>query len=116
MLARRPNGNRLVRRVVLASMPAEPSRCIAAHEALYADRHMPKCVFMPPQREQTRAWAAALAEQVPEWDVVAPEDVEEARREIADADAAFGTIPPDLLAAAQQLKWLQAPAIAPPAG
>jgi phosphoglycerate dehydrogenase-like enzyme len=48
--------------------------------------------------------------------VVAPQNIEEASREIADADAAFGTLPPDLLATAQNLKWLQAPAIAPPAG
>ncbi|MDQ3811952.1 MAG: hypothetical protein M3336_16845 [Chloroflexota bacterium] len=47
---------------------------------------------------------------------MAPERIEEARREIADADAAFGTIPPDLLATARKLRWLQAPAIAPPAG
>jgi phosphoglycerate dehydrogenase-like enzyme len=77
---------------------------------------MPKFVFVPPQREQTRAWAAALAEQVPELRVVAPERIEEARREIADADAAFGTLSPDLLETARNLKWLQAPAIAPPAG
>jgi phosphoglycerate dehydrogenase-like enzyme len=75
-----------------------------------------KFVFMPPQREQTRAWAAALAEQVPELRVLAPERIEEARREILDADAAFGTLPPELLATASHLKWLQAPAIAPPAG
>src|SRR5918911_1546713 len=77
---------------------------------------MPKFVFMPPQREQTRAWAAVLAEQVPELHVVAPEDLEQARSEIVDADAAFGTIGSDLLATALNLKWLQAPAIAPPAG
>ena len=77
---------------------------------------MPKFVFMPPQREQTRAWAAAVAEQVSEMRVVAPEGIEEARGEIVDADAAFGTLPPDLLATARNLKWLQAPAIAPPAG
>src|SRR5919204_6879416 len=77
---------------------------------------MPKFVFIPPQREQTRAWAAAVAEQVPELRVVAPEGVDDARREIADADAAFGTIPPQLLATARNLQWLQAPAIAPPAG
>src|ERR671935_1925488 len=77
---------------------------------------MLKFVFMPPQREQTRAWAAAVAEQVPELRVVAPEGVDDARREIADADAAFGTIPPQLLATARNLQWLQAPAIAPPAG
>ena len=37
-------------------------------------------------------------------------------REIVDADAAFGTLQPDLLRLASKLKWLQAPAIAPPPG
>ena len=75
---------------------------------------MPKLVFLPPQRDFTRGWAAAVAEQVPELRVVVAEDMEAARREIADADAAFGAIPPDLLAVATKLRWLQAPAIAPP--
>ena len=34
----------------------------------------------------------------------------------ADADAAFGTMTPDLIAAAPNLRWLQAPAAAPNAG
>jgi phosphoglycerate dehydrogenase-like enzyme len=37
-------------------------------------------------------------------------------RGIADADAAFGTIPLEVLDAARRLRWLQAPQIAPPAG
>ena len=48
--------------------------------------------------------------------VLQPETMQEAVREIADADAAFGTIPPEVLAAARRLRWLQAPQIAPPAG
>lgn len=75
-----------------------------------------KFVFLPPQREQTREWARELAEKVPQFDVVVAESADDARREIADADAAFGTLPADLLALARQLRWLQAPAIAPPAG
>ena len=77
---------------------------------------MPTFVFVPPQTEQTRVWAAAVAEQVPELRVVVPEELEDARRELAGAVAAFGTVPPDLLATARNLEWLQAPAIAPPAG
>ncbi len=73
-------------------------------------------MFLPPQHDDTRAWAAALAKQVPELQVVMAETVEDARREIADADAAFGTIEPDLLRQATKLRWLQAPAAAPPAG
>jgi phosphoglycerate dehydrogenase-like enzyme len=37
-------------------------------------------------------------------------------REAASAEAAFGTIAPEVLEQAHGLKWLQAPAIAPPAG
>jgi phosphoglycerate dehydrogenase-like enzyme len=77
---------------------------------------MPKFVFYPPQSQPTRDWAAALTEQLPQWQVLAPEDEAVARREMADADAAFGTLPPDLLDSAPELRWLQAPAIAPPAG
>src|SRR5437879_2220126 len=75
-----------------------------------------KMLFLPPQREQTREWARTVAEQVPDVEVVVAESAPDARREIVDADAAFGTLPADLLARAAKLRWLQAPAIAPPAG
>lgn len=75
-----------------------------------------KFVFYPPQREATRQWAARLSDTVPELIVVAPETAEEAKREVRDADAAFGTLPKDALAAAVKLRWLQAPAAAPQAG
>jgi phosphoglycerate dehydrogenase-like enzyme len=73
-------------------------------------------VFLPPQRETTRAWAKRLAEAVPEAHVLVPESMAEAEQVIGNADAAFGTIPPELLARAGKLRWLQAPAAAPPAG
>src|SRR5712692_10462564 len=75
-----------------------------------------KMLFLPPQRDQTRAWARTVAAQVPAMHVVVAESADDARREIVDADAAFGTLPADLLALAGRLRWLQAPAIAPPAG
>jgi len=75
-----------------------------------------KLVMLPPQRDLTREWAAELARSVAGLRVVAPEAVTDAGREIADADAAFGTIPPELLRLAGRLRWLQAPAAAPPAG
>jgi phosphoglycerate dehydrogenase-like enzyme len=75
-----------------------------------------KMVFLPPQRETTREWAARLAEQVPEARVVVAETEDEAKREMVDADAAFGRLPLDILEYATQLRWLQAPQIAPPAG
>lgn len=75
-----------------------------------------KFVFLPPQRGETRVWAAAVAERVPGVTVVVAETDEDARREILDADAAFGTLPAELLGRAERLRWLQAPAAAPPAG
>jgi phosphoglycerate dehydrogenase-like enzyme len=75
-----------------------------------------KLVLLPPQRDLTREWAAGLARGVTGLQVVAPETAAEAAREVVDADAAFGTIPPDLLRRAGKLRWLQAPAAAPPAG
>jgi len=46
--------------------------------------------------------AAAVAEQVPKMKVVVAEGLDDALAEIADADAAFGAIPPELLQAAPQ--------------
>ncbi|HEV7666845.1 MAG TPA: D-2-hydroxyacid dehydrogenase [Chloroflexota bacterium] len=77
---------------------------------------MPKLIFLPPQSAQTRAWAAEVAARIPDLQVLAPDSMDDARRELPTADAAFGTLPPDLIARATNLKWLQAPAIAPPAG
>jgi phosphoglycerate dehydrogenase-like enzyme len=75
-----------------------------------------KMVFLPPQRAETRAWAEAVAQAVPEATIVVAETEEEALREIPDADAAFGNLHRNILDRAGQLKWLAAPAIAPPAG
>ena len=75
-----------------------------------------KMVFVPPQSDAVKSWLPRLLDSVPDVSFVAPESMDEARREIADADAAFGTIPPDVLAEAGKLRWLQAPAAAPPAG
>ena len=73
-------------------------------------------VMLPPQTEVTRAWAKRVAAQSPGVNVVVAETVEQATREIADAEAAYGTLPPAALAAARGLRWLQAPQAAPPAG
>jgi phosphoglycerate dehydrogenase-like enzyme len=77
---------------------------------------MPKFVFLPPQTDTTRSWARALGREVPELDIVVADSDVEAVREIANAQAAFGTISREVLARAKRLEWLQAPAIAPPAG
>src|SRR5207253_2749441 len=73
-------------------------------------------VMLPPQTGVARAWAARVPAEVPGVRVLAPETIEEAARQIVYAEAAFGTIPPDVLKGAGKLRWLQAPAAAPPAG
>jgi len=71
--------------------------------------------MLPPQDEVTRSWATAVSE-VDGLAVEVAETRARARELLGDADAAFGTLDPDLLAAAPRLRWLQAPMAAPPAG
>jgi phosphoglycerate dehydrogenase-like enzyme len=73
-------------------------------------------LMLPPQTAATRDWAARLAEAMPEVSVVVAEDAQQAERAVADAECAFGTLPPALTAKASRLRWLQAPHAAPPAG
>jgi phosphoglycerate dehydrogenase-like enzyme len=73
-------------------------------------------VMLPPQSAKTRAWASRLKEAVPALTVVVAESDADAARVVADAEAAYGTIPDALLAKAARLRWLQAPQAAPPAG
>jgi len=73
-------------------------------------------VMMPPHASTRRNWAARIAQDEIGVRVLQPETKAEMMRDIADADAAFGAIPADVLAAARQLRWLQAPQAAPPAG
>ena len=75
-----------------------------------------KFVFLPPQSHRMRQMAAQVADEAPDAHIVIAETVEEAKQELADAQAAYGTLSPALLREAQQLAWLQAPAAAPPAG
>ena len=72
--------------------------------------------MLPPQTATTRDWATRLGAAVPELSVVVAEDAPAAVRALADAEAAFGTLTPDLLQSAGKLRWLQAPQAAPPAG
>jgi phosphoglycerate dehydrogenase-like enzyme len=73
-------------------------------------------LMLPPQTGLTRAWAKRLADSVAGVNIVLAEDRETAAAAIVTADAAFGTLPADLLAKATRLRWLQAPQAAPPAG
>jgi phosphoglycerate dehydrogenase-like enzyme len=77
---------------------------------------MTKLIVMPPIDDLHRAFAVRLANDLPGLEVVAPETLEDARRELPDADAAFGWIPPDLLPRANRLRWLQNPDAGPRAG
>jgi phosphoglycerate dehydrogenase-like enzyme len=73
-----------------------------------------KMILLPPVAQER--WAAVIREAVPEARVVICPDAAAAAAEAADADAAFGTVPPEVLARAGRLRWLQAPAAGPPAG
>ena len=77
---------------------------------------MPKLVVMPPLDDLKRQFARRLPADLPQLRVVAPETEDEAGRELADADAAFGWIPPDLLPSAGKLRWLQNPDAGPRPG
>src|SRR5262249_45602345 len=105
--------------VAIRAVPNTPQRTFTIGrmicEVTYP-QEMPSFVFLPPQTDTTRQWAAALAQQVPELDVVIADSPETAAQLLPHADAAFGTLTPDLLSTARGLAWLQAPAIAPPAG
>ncbi|MET9245722.1 D-2-hydroxyacid dehydrogenase [Nonomuraea sp. NPDC003709] len=73
-------------------------------------------VLLPPHDPATAGWRARLEQAVPELVVLQPETQEEAARALAEADAAYGTLPADLLAHAGRLRWLQAPQAGPPPG
>lgn len=75
-----------------------------------------KLLLLPPQTGTTRAWATRLQEALPKLHLVVVEDTAQLEQEIKDADAAYGTLPDGALERAQRLRWLQAPAAAPPAG
>ena len=77
---------------------------------------MPTLLMLPPQTPTTREWAARVAGALPELTVVVAETPADAARVIGQAEAAFGTLSPELLAQAKDLRWLQAPQAAPPAG
>jgi phosphoglycerate dehydrogenase-like enzyme len=75
-----------------------------------------KLVMLPPQNEIYRDWAARLAAELPQVQVVVTEDAQQAAAALVEADGAFGRLPEDLLAVATKLRWLQANQAAPPAG
>jgi phosphoglycerate dehydrogenase-like enzyme len=75
----------------------------------------PTLVMLPPQSDSTAEWPARLMSAVPGLTVVRPA-CEDAAEALATADAAYGVLTVELLAATTRLRWLQAPAAGPPAG
>ncbi|MEE2658654.1 MAG: D-2-hydroxyacid dehydrogenase [Candidatus Latescibacterota bacterium] len=75
-----------------------------------------KLVFLPAIGDRHREWAAEIRQAVPDIEVVLAESREQALFALADAQAAFGALDPELLAAAPQLQWLAAPAAGPSPG
>ncbi len=71
-----------------------------------------KFVFLSPASEL----AVAMSEAVPAMEIVHCTSRAEALTALPTAQACFGTLDPELLAAATQLKWLAAPAAGPPKG
>ena len=62
-------------------------------------------LMLPPQTETTSAWAQRLAAELPFVRVVAAATEAEAAAAIPTAEAAFGTLNPQMLAAAGELKF-----------
>ena len=75
-----------------------------------------KFVFLPPSGERTRAMAEAMTAAVADLEIVHCESRAEALSALGSARACFGTLDPELLAAAPRLEWLAAPAAGPAKG
>lgn len=77
---------------------------------------MLKFVMLPPLNAERRAWAPRLQAALPQVQIVVAETEEEVRREMADADGAYGWVAPEVLPLAQKLRWLQNPNVGPHIG
>ncbi len=75
-----------------------------------------KLVMLPPQTDIYRAWASRLVSELPGLKVVVAEDTYAAKAAVRDADAIFGYLSREVLCETRNLKLLQAPQAAPPAG
>jgi phosphoglycerate dehydrogenase-like enzyme len=71
-------------------------------------------VILPPTDHER--WVEDVRDSVPGLRVTLCHSTAEAEAVIDDADAAFGTVTPELLSKAGKLRWIQAPAAGPPAG
>jgi phosphoglycerate dehydrogenase-like enzyme len=66
-----------------------------------------KIVLLPPYVGED--WPEKIERIIPGAVVKAFQDPGDARADIEDADAAYGTVPPDLFARAKKLRWIAAP-------
>ena len=73
-----------------------------------------KMVLVPPNTQAD--WPQKIRALVPECEVQLFDSAAAAMQAIEDADAAYGNIVPELFRRARRLRWIQAPAAAPPAG
>ncbi|HEX9869052.1 MAG TPA: NAD(P)-dependent oxidoreductase, partial [Candidatus Tectomicrobia bacterium] len=73
-----------------------------------------KFVIVPPNTQPD--WPEKIRAVVPDCEVQLFDSAEAAMEAIVDADAAYGNIVPDLFRHATKLRWIQAPAAAPPVG
>jgi phosphoglycerate dehydrogenase-like enzyme len=73
-------------------------------------------VMVPPHQDGTETWPQRLVQAIPELQVQRPETPEQAAEVLPQADAAYGTLPEELLKHAEKLRWLQAPQAGPPPG
>lgn len=71
-------------------------------------------VILPPTNQAR--WVEDVRDTVPGLRVTLCHSSAEAEAAISEADAAFGTVTPELLSKAEKLRWIQAPAAGPPAG
>lgn len=70
--------------------------------------------MLPPISAEQHIWADRLQTDCPGFDVKVVEDEAELPQALSSADAGYGWVPPDLLAFAKNLKWLQNPMAGPP--
>lgn len=75
-----------------------------------------KLVLMPPPEHGAERWVEALRAAVPDIAISTPQTDDAARSDIADADAAYGAVPQDALAATRRLRWIQSAMAGPPRG
>src|SRR5215813_8316327 len=73
-----------------------------------------KLAIVPPNTQPD--WPEKIRAAVPDCDVQLFDSAEAAMEAIVDADAAYGNIVPELFRRAKKLRWIQAPAAAPPVG